>query len=121
MTIPRVDNARRMVAFAIEAQKALDHFSAQNSAKLTMLAGIDTGAATSGLVGKSRIIYDLWGDTVSLAFRLQGDEHTDGIMLTQTVVDKMPETVISTPAGTLTTAHGDVKIYRLDLEKTTRV
>ncbi|HEY1529923.1 MAG TPA: adenylate/guanylate cyclase domain-containing protein [Galbitalea sp.] len=121
MTIPRVDNARRMVAFAIEAQKTLDHFSAQNGAKLTILAGIDTGSATSGLVGKSRIIYDLWGDTVNLAFRLQGDDKIDGIMLTQRVVDKMPDTVVTTPAGKLTTSQGDIKIYRLDLEKTTRV
>ncbi|MCU1361836.1 MAG: hypothetical protein JWN99_3125, partial [Ilumatobacteraceae bacterium] len=121
MTIPRVDNARRMVAFAIEAQKALDHFSAQNSAKLTMHAGIDTGAATSGLVGKSRIIYDLWGDTVNLAFRLQGDSNTDGIMMTQRVVDKMPDTVVTKSTGTMQAAGGPIKIYRLDLEKTTRV
>jgi class 3 adenylate cyclase len=121
MTIPRVDNARRMVAFAIEAQRALDHFSAQNSAKLTMHAGIDTGAATSGLVGKSRIIYDLWGDTVNLAFRLQGDSNTDGIMMTQRVVDKMPDTVVTKSTGTMDATGGPIKIYRLDLEKTTRV
>jgi class 3 adenylate cyclase len=121
MTIPRVDNARRMVAFAIEAQKVLDRFSAQNGAKLTIHAGIDTGSATSGLVGKSRIIYDLWGDTVNLAFRLQGDAEIDGIMMTQRVVDKMPDTVVVVKAGTLDTSQGPIKIWRLDLEKTTRV
>ncbi|MDQ1545978.1 MAG: hypothetical protein QOH69_882 [Actinomycetota bacterium] len=121
MTIPRVDNARRMVAFAIEAQKVLDRFSAQNGAKLTIHAGIDTGSATSGLVGKSRIIYDLWGDTVNLAFRLQGDAEIDGIMMTQRVVDKMPDTVVVVKAGTLDTSQGEIRIWRLDLEKTTRV
>jgi class 3 adenylate cyclase len=121
MTIPRVDNARRMVAFAIEAQKVLDRFSAQNGAKLTIHAGIDTGSATSGLVGKSRIIYDLWGDTVNLAFRLQGDAEIDGIMMTQRVVDKMPDTVVVVKAGTLDTSQGPIPIWRLDLEKTTRV
>jgi class 3 adenylate cyclase len=121
MTIPRVDNARRMVAFAIEAQKVLDRFGAQNGAKLAIHAGIDTGSATSGLVGKSRIIYDLWGDTVNLAFRLQGDDDIDGIMMTQRVVDKMPDTVVTTKAGTLQTSQGEIKIYRLDLDKTTRV
>ena len=121
MTIPRVDNARRMVAFAIEAQLVLDRFGAQNGAKLTIHAGIDTGAATSGLVGKSRIIYDLWGDTVNLAFRLQGDAEIDGIMMTQRVVDKMPDTVVTVAAGTLQTSQGEMAIYRLDLEKTTRV
>ncbi len=121
MTIPRVDNARRMVAFALEAQKVLDRFSAQNGAKLTIHAGIDTGAATSGLVGKSRIIYDLWGDTVNLAFRLQGGANVDGIMMTQRVVDKMPDTVVTVRAGALKTSQGEIPIYRLDLEKTTRV
>jgi class 3 adenylate cyclase len=121
MTIPRVDNARRMVAFAIEAQQVLDRFSAQNGAKLTIHAGVDTGSATSGLIGKSRIIYDLWGDTVSLAFRLQGDSEKDGILLTQRVVDKMPDTVVTKAAGTLQTSQGEIPIYQLDLEATTRV
>ena len=121
MTVPRVDNARRMVAFALEAQKILDRFSAQNGGKVTMHAGIDTGAATSGLVGKSRIVYDLWGDTVNLAFKLQGGPATDGIMLTQRVVDKMPDTVVTVPAGTMDTPNGKLKIYKLDLDKTTRV
>jgi class 3 adenylate cyclase len=121
MTIPRVDNARRMVAFALEAQQVLDRFGAQKGVKLTIHAGIDTGAATSGLVGKSRIIYDLWGDTVNLAFRLQGDANVDGIMMTQRVVDKMPDTVVTVKAGVLPTSQGEIAIYRLDLEKTTRV
>ena len=121
MTIPRVDNARRMVAFALEAQKILDRFSAQNGGTITMNAGIDTGSATSGLVGKSRIVYDLWGDTVNLAFKLQGGPQVDGIMLTQRVLDKMPDTVAVIAAGTLDTPSGKIKIYRLDLDKTTRV
>ena len=121
MTIPRVDNARRMVAFALEMQKILDRFSAQYGAKLVLRAGLDTGTATSGLVGKSRVIYDLWGDTVNLAFELQGDSDVVGIMLTQRVLDRMPDTVVTVPAGTLDTVQGKVAIARLDVEKTSRV
>ena len=66
LTIPRVDNARRMVDFATELQRILERFGGKHGAELNLRAGLDTGTVTSGLVGQAHIAYDLWGDAVTL-------------------------------------------------------
>ena len=93
LTVPRVDNARRAVQFAVHMATIVERFGAQNGGDLNIRVGLDTGTVTSGLVGRSSMVYDLWGDAVSLAFRLQGGATENGIFLTQRVVDKIPDTM----------------------------
>lgn len=117
LTIPRVDNARRTVDFAIELQRILERFGAQRGATLNLRAGIDTGTVTSGLVGKSHVVYDLWGDAVNLAFRVQGETHEAGIFLTQRVVDKLPDALDYQESGLVRTVSGDQRMWRLKLDR----
>ena len=96
---PRVDNARRAVEFAIELDTILERYSAQQGVKLDLRAGLDSGKVTSGLIGRARVVYDMWGDAVNLAFRVQGDSDEPGIYITQRVADRIPETVPMRPGG----------------------
>jgi class 3 adenylate cyclase len=115
LTIPRVDNARRTVDLAVEFQRILDRFGAQLGATLSLRAGIDTGTVTSGLVGKSHMVYDLWGDAVSLAFRVQGETAEAGIFLTQRVLDKLPGSQDVSAAGVVQTTAGEQRVWRLNI------
>lgn len=115
LTIPRVDNARRTVDLAVEFQRILDRFGAQFGATLSLRAGIDTGTVTSGLVGKSHMVYDLWGDAVSLAFRVQGETDEPGIFLTQRVLDKLPGSQNVSAAGVVQTTSGEQRVWRLNI------
>lgn len=114
LTIPRVDNARRTVDFSIEMQNILDRWGSQRGVTLKLRAGIDTGLVTSGLVGNSHIIYDLWGDAVNLAFSVQAETAEAGIFVTQAVADKLPETIEVVDAGTVKTTEGETKVWRID-------
>lgn len=116
LTIPRVDNARRMVDFAIELQRILERFAGKHGTDLSLRAGLDTGTVTSGLVGQTHIAYDLWGDAVNLAFQVQGNSRDSGIFLTQSVVDRMPDTVRVRDWGFVTTASGAQRVWRIDPE-----
>lgn len=116
MTIPRVDNARRTVEFALELQRILDRFGAKHGATLTLRAGIDTGTVTSGLVGQTHIAYDMWGDAVSIAFQVQGGSPDPGIFVTQRAVDRLPDSVHLDHAGVVTTSEGEERIWRLSAE-----
>lgn len=115
LTIPRVDNARRTVDLALEFQRILDRFGAQFGAKLSLRAGIDTGTVTSGLVGQAHMVYDLWGDAVSLAFRVQGETDEAGIFLTQRVLDKLPGSHDVAAAGVVSTTAGEQRVWRLSI------
>lgn len=114
LTVPRVDNARRAVAFSLEMARIVERFGAQHGADLHVRVGIDTGTVTSGLVGRSAMVYDLWGDAVSLAFRLQGGATESGVFLTQRVVDKVPDSLPYGEAGVVETASGWQRVWRVD-------
>lgn len=116
LTIPRVDNARRMVDFSMELQRILERFAGKYGVSLNLRAGLDTGTVTSGLVGQTHIAYDLWGDAVTLAFQIQGTSNDSGIFLTQSVVDRMPDTVRVRDWGFVTTATGPQRVWRIDPE-----
>ena len=114
LTIPRVDNARRMVDFSMELQRILERFGGKHGVELNLRAGLDNGTVTSGLVGQTHIAYDLWGDAVNLAFQIQGNNHEAGIFLTQGVVDRMPDTVHVRDWGFVNTATGPQRVWRID-------
>ena len=109
-----MDNVRRVVDWAEEAQGVLERFNAQHGAKIGLRAGIDTGQVTSGLVGRSSIVYDMWGDAVSLAFRLQGGATESGVFVTQRVVDKIPDALPYSDAGVVETSSGWQRVWRVD-------
>lgn len=114
LTVPRVDNARRAVQFSVELATVVERFSAQLGANLSVRVGLDTGTVTSGLVGRSSMVYDLWGDAVSLAFRLQGGATENGIFMTQRVADKVPDSFPYLDAGVVETASGWQRVWRID-------
>jgi class 3 adenylate cyclase len=113
LTVPRVDNARRMVEFALELESILARYSAQWGTTLRLRAGIDVGDLTSGLVGQSHMIYDLWGEAVNLAFRLQGDHHDSGIFLTERVLEGLPERPPLVEAGSIESDGTHVAVWRI--------
>ena len=117
LIVPRVDNARRMVDFAVELQRILTRIGAKYGTPLALRAGIDTGAVTSGLIGQKQVSYDLWGDAVNLAFRVQATESESGIFLTQSVVDRMPDTMHVHDQGLIDTPDGPERVWRIDVSE----
>ncbi|CAN5244862.1 adenylate/guanylate cyclase domain-containing protein [soil metagenome] len=114
LSVPRVDHSRRVVEFALEMQKIVERYGAQQGVHLALRAGLDTGTVTSGLVGRTHVVYDLWGDAVSLAFRLQGGAKEAGIFLTQRVVDKVADTLPFVDSGVVETSNGFQRVWRID-------
>lgn len=115
LTVPRVDNARRIVEFAIELQQILDRFGRQLGTPLSLRAGIDNGMVSSGLIGRTRLVYDLWGDAVSLALRLRQNSRDPGILLTQNVKNQLPVGHPTTPSGVIETGGSVQQVWRIDL------
>ncbi|GAA1929107.1 adenylate/guanylate cyclase domain-containing protein [Microbacterium aoyamense] len=114
LATPRVDNARRAVEFAMELDAILERYSAQQGVDLGLRAGLDSGKVTSGLIGRARVVYDMWGDAVNLAFRVQGDSAEPGIFITQRVADRIPDTIGIIPSGEVETQSGTQRVWRIE-------
>ena len=101
LIVPRVDNIRRAVEFAQNLVGVLERFNAQNGTSIALRAGVDTGTVTSGLVARTSLAYDLWGDAVNLAYRVRSVTGEPGIYVSQAVRDRTQEIITYVEAGTV--------------------
>jgi class 3 adenylate cyclase len=113
LSVPRLDNVRRTVDFAIEMQRIIDRFNAETENQLELRAGIDTGTVTSGLVGRSSLAYDMWGSAVDLAYQVQSGSPQPGVYVTSAVYEVMRDNRRFTSAGVIIVGGTEQPIWRL--------
>jgi len=111
--VPRLDNVRRTVDFAIEMQRIIDRFNVETGSALRLRAGIDTGTVTSGLVGRSSLAYDMWGAAVDLAYQVQSGSPQPGVYVTTRVYDAMRDSRSFVQAGEIDADGATEAVWRL--------
>ncbi|MDT5410760.1 MAG: hypothetical protein QOG14_2980 [Mycobacterium sp.] len=114
LSVPRIDNVRRTVDFAIEMQRIVDRYNSESDNDLELRAGIDTGTVTSGLVGRASLAYDMWGGAVDIANQVQSGSPRPGVYVTSRVYDVMRDSRQFTPAGEVGAGDDTEPIFRLD-------
>ena len=85
---PRDDHAEAIADMALDMLKAIDNFNLnanfpELSGNLSMRIGINTGAVVAGVIGLNKFIYDLWGDTVNIASRMESQGIAGCIQVTE--------------------------------------
>ncbi len=68
---PSSRSAEAVAEFAIEAMNAIDNYALEHDLPLKIRVGMATGSVVSGVIGTKVPIFDLWGETVNLASRLE--------------------------------------------------
>ena len=71
LPVPRADHARAAAEMALDMQRAVEEIVFDDGTALCMRIGIHSGPVVAGVIGKSKFIYDLWGDTVNTASRME--------------------------------------------------
>ncbi len=82
LPIPMKDHAFRAAHMALDMMEAIEHFNEHSPYKLKMRIGIDTGSVVAGVIGTKKFIYDLWGDTVNTASRMESHGMPGRIQIT---------------------------------------
>jgi adenylate cyclase len=82
--VPQSDHAQRVVQMALDMQKFLQHRAVEMGGDaLKMRIGINSGAAIAGIVGTTKFHYDLWGDAVNTASRMESLGKPDNIQIAE--------------------------------------
>ncbi|MFB2921469.1 adenylate/guanylate cyclase domain-containing protein [Aerosakkonema funiforme] len=83
LPVPRSDHAIAIAEMALDMQAALIQFSASTGKLFQMRIGINTGSVVAGVIGTKKFIYDLWGDTVNIASRMESHSLPGQIQVTE--------------------------------------
>jgi class 3 adenylate cyclase len=110
---PRLDSIHRSVDFALEIGRIIDRFNSQTGHQLGLRVGVNTGNVVSGLVGRSSLVYDMWGGAVSLAYQMHSGASQPGIYVSSQVYEAMRDVRQFASAGTISVGGTDQAIYRL--------
>ncbi len=89
---PRLDYARNAVAFAEEVIVSIHRFNIAQGSSITARIGISSGEVTAGVIGKEKPIYNLMGDTVTIANLLSERTAKNSIRIDAPVYNQLLET-----------------------------
>jgi len=64
-------DVKAVAEFAFDIQKAVEQFSVKKNQKIQLRIGVHTGPAVAGVIGVKKFVYDVWGNTVNIASRLE--------------------------------------------------
>lgn len=92
LPIPRSDHAEAIADMALAMQTVIQHFRHQNEKPLHIRIGINTGIVVAGVIGRKKFIYDLWGDTVNTASRMESHGEPDEIQVTEATYHRLKKT-----------------------------
>ena len=83
---PRVDHAHALVNFALDMQAEIGKRTF-GGRSLAFRIGINSGPVVAGVIGRRKFIYDLWGETVNMASRMESHGQSGVIQITRTTFD----------------------------------
>jgi class 3 adenylate cyclase len=99
---PRSDHAAAIADMALEMMEAMAAFNRERKLSLDIRIGIHSGPVIAGVIGRKRFIYDLWGDTVNTAARMESHSEPGYIQVTDDTRRLLGETFDLEPRGVLT-------------------
>jgi adenylate cyclase len=83
---PRADHAQALVNFALDMQAEIGRRTF-GGRRLAFRIGINSGPVVAGVIGRKKFIYDLWGETVNMASRMESHGRSGVIQITRNTFD----------------------------------
>lgn len=111
---PSDNHAEAIAEMAIDIQATIAKMRAKGDRPLSIRIGIHTGPVEAGVIGTKKFTYDLWGDTVNTASRMESQGVPGGIQVTVATYDRLRDKYVFEPRGVIPVkGKGDMMTYLL--------
>jgi class 3 adenylate cyclase len=110
----RPDHAEAVAGFALDMQQQIQEFNAERGQAFSMRIGINTGPVVAGVIGLKKFIYDLWGDTVNTASRMESHGIPGAIQVSSATYERLKDKYLFEERGTIDVkGKGEMNTYLL--------
>jgi guanylate cyclase len=108
---PRADHAQALTRMALEMR---DYVSGRefHGRKLAFRIGLNSGPVVAGVIGRKKFIYDLWGDAVNTASRMESHGQSGIIQITRATYELVKDEFTCEPHGTMNVkGKGEMEVW----------
>jgi class 3 adenylate cyclase/DNA-binding response OmpR family regulator len=110
----RSDHIEAIAHMALDMQAVLASFNVTTGKNFLLRIGINIGPVVAGVIGLTKFIYDLWGDTVNVASRMESSGISGEIQVTTAVYERLKEQFVFKKRGSIPIkGKGEMTTYLL--------
>jgi len=115
ISFPRPDHAEAIAELAINLREEIERLNHQYDTSIRLRIGISTGPVVAGVIGRKNFAYDLWGETVNLACRLESTGEAGKIQIAESTYERLKHKYpFENKHRVDAKGHGDLSAYWLD-------
>lgn len=112
--LPLANHAPACADMALAMLEVMKSFNQRNRSDWQIRIGMHTGPLVAGIIGSKKFAYDLWGDTVNIASRLESQGEAGLIQISQRTAELLEHQYIVEKRGPIELKHrGEMLAYRL--------
>jgi len=111
---PRPDHASAVAEMALDMQKVIQRLNGPAEHRLNLRIGLCSGPVIAGVIGSKKFIYDLWGDTVNTASRMESQGRLNHIQVSESTYEQLKDAYALERRGKLVVkGKGEMTTYFL--------
>lgn len=108
----RSDHAQALVCMALEMRDFTARHTFRNGRKIGFRIGINSGSMIAGVIGTRKFVYDVWGDAVNVASRMESHGMGGMIQITRATHELIKDEFICEPRGTVNVkGKGEMEVW----------
>lgn len=108
----RPDHAQALARMALDMRDYISTHTFRNSQRVSFRIGINSGSMIAGVIGRRKFVYDVWGDAVNIASRMESHGLGGAVQITQTTYELIKDEFVCEPRGTVNVkGKGEMEVW----------